>query len=232
MMAWETQILRFLQGPLALLALSVFLAGLIGQSVRLWRRTNAALPPRLKAAADSRDPANGGLRRRWARFLARLRTTAPGASPVLAAVSLVFHVCLFVVPLGIGGHIVLLESTLGTALPALSDRMADLLTLFVLAGGLFFLLRRVLVRRVRVITSWNNVVLLLLALLPFATGILAHHHLVLRYNLMIMLHMVSAELLLVLIPFSKFFHMIFFFFGRFLIVNEYSLGRPRRVWQS
>jgi len=74
-------------------------------------------------------------------------------------------------------------------------------------------------------------VLLALVLLPFLSGLLAHHHLLLEYNQMILVHMAAGELMLIMIPFSKFFHMIFFFFGRFFIVNEYSLGAPKRSWQ-
>jgi hypothetical protein len=72
--------------------------------------------------------------------------------------------------------------------------------------------------------------LLGLVIAPFLTGFLAHEA-IYDYNILIFLHILSAEILLILIPFSKFFHMVFFFIGRFLVINEHSLGTPNRSWQ-
>lgn len=230
-MAWETQLLRLLQGPLAGLALIVFTAGLLGQTIRLWLLTEKVDPARVRVSPDPRHKDKADRRLGLVRYLARLRTTALGNSAVLVPVSLIFHVCLVVVPLFIKGHNVLLRVSFGLALPSFSDGLADLLTMVVLGCGLFFLARRLLVKKVRVITGAGNVLLLLLVLLVFLTGLLARHQLVLDYNLMMILHMAGGVLLLIIIPFSKFFHMIFFFFGRFLIVNEYGFGRSRRTWR-
>ena len=48
---------------------------------------------------------------------------------------------------------------------------------------------------------------------------------------MVTLHILSAEILLVMIPFSRFSHMIFFVVSRFLIVGEHSRKSARRVWR-
>jgi nitrate reductase gamma subunit len=43
-------------------------------------------------------------------------------------------------------------------------------------------------------------------------------------------HIVSGELMLMLIPFTKLGHMIYFFFYRLLIGSEYSFGQGKRAW--
>ena len=46
------------------------------------------------------------------------------------------------------------------------------------------------------------------------TGYLAYHHALLPYTAMLALHILSVELLLVLLPFSKLAHMITFAISR------------------
>ncbi|MCK5099394.1 MAG: hypothetical protein KAR45_14900, partial [Desulfobacteraceae bacterium] len=107
--------------------------------------------------------------------------------------------------------------------------VTDIMTKFVLAGALMFFMRRLLLRRVRIISTVYDYLLLLVAVAPFVTGFMMHHH-VLNYNTIILLHILFGELMLVMIPFSKFFHMVFFFISRFMIVSEHSLGNPKRSW--
>jgi len=104
------------------------------------------------------------------------------------------------------------------------------MTMIVLVCGLVFFMRRLLLRRVRIISTGYDFILLFVAIAPFLTGFLAYHH-VFNYNMMIILHILSGELILVMIPFSKFFHMVFFFISRFMIISEHSLGNPKRSWQ-
>ena len=127
-------------------------------------------------------------------------------------------------------HNILLEEFFGFGFFSFSQSTSHTLTGIVLACGLFFGLRRLILRRVRAITSFYDFVVLGLVVAPFLTGFLAHQT-AFNYNIMILLHILSAEVLLMLIPFSKFFHMVFFFIGRFMIINEHSLGTPTRSWQ-
>ena len=230
-MAFQTQLLQILQGPMVWVAFIVFIAGIIGQSIRLYRLTRRSDPEKLQFIANPRKTKKLAGWRRWMPYLGQLKTTMLGTSPVLSAVTIIFHICLFITPIFLMGHNVLLKAAVGLPLPYFSETTSDLLTLIVLFCGLFFLFRRLLLPRVRVLTTPYDILLLLLAIFPFLTGFLAHHHLLLDYQLLMILHMIGGELLLIMIPFSKFFHMIFFFFGRFFIVNEYSLGMPRRTWQ-
>jgi nitrate reductase gamma subunit len=229
MPASET-ILQILQGPMVWAALGAFAAGILVQTVRLARLTRKA---EIQKAPFTADAARSMPERReeWIRRLARMKTTALGASPVLSSVSILFHVCLFITPVFLMGHNILIRAGTGLRIPSFPQPVSDTLTLAVLLCGVFFLLRRLFLKRVRVITTPWDIFLLLIVLLPFATGILAHHQLLAGYRAMMILHMAAGELVLIMIPFSKFFHMIFFFFGRFSIVSEYSLGRPKRIWR-
>jgi hypothetical protein len=82
---------------------------------------------------------------------------------------------------------------------------------------------------VRILTeAWDYVLLGLIAL-PFLTGLLAYHQ-VGPYELLMILHLLTAEVLLILIPFTKLSHMILFFFTRAFIGFEMGVRRGARSW--
>jgi len=218
------------QGPLVWLSFVIFGAGLIVQTYRykMMTKINGTAPP-----IPEKEMPILKTESRLERFfhkLAFVKLSVLGFSPLLIVISLVFHFCLLITPLFLMAHNVLLENSIGFGLPSFSPHTTHILTGIVLACGFFFILRRIIIRRVRAITTFYDYLILGLALAPFLTGFLAHQN-TLNYNTMILFHILSCEILLIMIPFSKFFHMIFFFIGRFMIVNEYSLGRPRRSGQ-
>jgi hypothetical protein len=71
--------------------------------------------------------------------------------------------------------------------------------------------------------------MLLITVAPFLSGYLAYHQWF-DYKIMLIAHILAAEVMLVVIPFTKLGHMIFFFLYRFLIGGEYSFGQGTRTW--
>jgi len=108
--------------------------------------------------------------------------------------------------------------------------MIDMLTACVIICGIIFVLRRLLSDRVRSITTPYDYVILCLAMLPFVTGFLAYHQLF-NYQIMVIAHMISGELMLIAIPYTKLVHMIYFFLNRCFIGSEYSFGKGSRYWR-
>src|SRR6056297_2661254 len=231
-MAFQAQLLQILQGPMVWVAFIIFVAGIIGQSIRLYRLTRRTEPEKIQFIANPRKTQKISGWRRWMPYLGQLKTTMLGTSPVLSAVTIIFHICLFITPIFLMGHNVLLKAAVGLPLPYFSETTSDLLTLIVLFCGLFFLFRRLLLPRVRVLTTPYDILLLLLAIFPFLTGFLAHHQLLLDYQLMMILHMGFSELLLIMIPFSKFFYMIFFFSAGFSLSMSTASGCPNAPGNS
>jgi nitrate reductase gamma subunit len=223
---------NFISGPLVWISFIVFAVGIAIQTYRFKKMTkeinHSHMIPKKEFSPQSKKPESR--RETFFRKISFLRLSVLGVNPLLVVVSFVFHLCLFITPIFLLAHNVLLEQFLGTGLFSFSQSASHTLTGIVLACGLFFGLRRLIIRRVRAITSFYDFVMLGLVITPFLTGFLAHQN-IYNYNIMIFLHILSAEILLILIPFSKFFHMVFFFIGRFLVINEHSLGTPNRSWQ-
>lgn len=223
-------LLDFIQGPMVWFSFIVFSVGLIIQTFRLLKLTQIKEARRF-APAENYIPQNAlSKRERFSRRLAFLKITVIGQNCGIVMFSFLFHVCLVVTPIFLLGHNVLLDASFGFSLISFSENISDTLTMVVLMCGLVFFLRRLFLPRVRILSTGYDFILLFVAIAPFLTGYLAHLHLF-NYNIMIILHILSGELMLVMIPFSKFFHMVFFFVSRFKIISEYSMGAPKRSWQ-
>lgn len=149
--------------------------------------------------------------------------------PFFTAVCFVFHVTLFAVPLFFSGHNILLDEAFHWSLWSMPDGLADILTVVFLLSGAFLLVRRLVRPEVRILTTAWDYALLILTALPFITGFLAAHRWG-PYEPTMILHLLSSELLLVLIPFSKLGHMILFFITRMFIGFEMGARRGARAW--
>lgn len=150
-----------------------------------------------------------------ASWVVPVRHLIPGTK-LFSIVSYLFHIGVLVVPLFLADHIALWERFLGVNLPAIGYDLADFLTLFTIACIIVLLGFRMFSRRLRSMSRRADYTLLLLVLVPFATGYLAMHP---RYNplpwdAMMLIHLLSAELLFVTIPFTKLAHIVLFFFDR------------------
>jgi nitrate reductase gamma subunit len=149
-----------------------------------------------------------------------VRHMQPGTG-VFTASSFLMHIGIVLVPPFLIDHIVLWESFLGVRLPAVGREVADVLTLLTIACGLLLLSLRTFAARHRMVSRPADYVLLLLVVLPFLSGYLAGHPGVnpFPWNAMMLTHLLSAELLLVLMPFTKLAHVVLFFFDRISAVH-------------
>lgn len=223
----------FIRGPLVWVSFIVFFIGLIYQVFNFLAMTekhekviyNPRPRKKIKPAAFSLEA--------FLNLVAKIKLSIVGVNPVMLIVTTVFHICLIVVPIFLLAHNILLDNSIGISFFSFSEKFTDYMTIVFMACGLFFLLRRIFVARVRAITTFYDYVILFLATAPFITGYLAYHQLLpdlVSYRLMISLHILSGELMLMAVPFTKFVHMVFFFIFRFMVVSEYSLGKGERTW--
>ena len=140
-------------------------------------------------------------------------------NPVFILCVYLFHLCLIVVPIWLGGHVSLWEeSRFGWSWSSLPDKWADWMTLLLLAISIFFILRRALLPDLRIITTLADYLMIVVTALPFATGYFLTHgtldSIAFLGDNMRLLHVLSAELMLILIPFTRLSHSVLFFFSR------------------
>ena len=149
--------------------------------------------------------------------------------PVFTLMVFVFHVTLLAVPLFFYAHNILWDEAFGIRLWSMPNLWADVMSVTLIASIMYLIIRRIVRSEVRILTGAWDYILLGITALPFLTGFLAYHQLG-PYEPIMIAHVLTAELLLILIPFTKLGHMILFFFTRAFIGFEMGGRRGARSW--
>ncbi len=149
--------------------------------------------------------------------------------PVLTIVTFAFHICLILTPVFLLAHIILWDEAWNISWWALPDGFADIMTLVVIAACIFFLVRRISLPEVQYVTAASDYVILLIVAAPFVTGFVAYHQWF-HYPFFLNLHILSGEIMLVAIPFTRLSHMIFSVFTRAYMGSEFGGIRHAKDW--
>ncbi len=150
-------------------------------------------------------------------------------NPIFTGVAFFFHIAFFVLLIFVSAHQIMIEEGFGIGWFTIPDFVADIIAFAVIAACIFFGVRRVVRPEVSYVTDWTDFALLSLVAAPFVTGVLAYHQLG-NYMLMVVLHMLSAELLLVAIPFTRLSHMLLAPLTRAYIGSEFGMVRHVKDW--
>jgi len=149
--------------------------------------------------------------------------------PFFTIISFVFHLCVVILPIFLLAHTVLWYESWEIQWWSLPDLLADLMALWVILACVYFIFRRLHIREVKQVTRPMDFGLLIIILLTFLTGFLAYHQWG-PYRSILILHIISSEILLVVLPFSKLGHMLFFGFSRAYMGSEFGKVLEPRDW--
>jgi nitrate reductase gamma subunit len=163
------------------------------------------------------------------RWMTPFATENMRRNPVLTLVAFAFHICLLVSPVFLLAHVVLIEEAWSLNWWTLPDSAAILMAVIVIIGCLFFLVRRRISPEVRYVTSLSDYILLAVVAAPFVTGIFSHYQWF-NYPLLTILHILSGEILLVAVPFTRLSHMLFALLTRAYMGSEFGGIRHARDW--
>ena len=150
-------------------------------------------------------------------------------NPVMTVVTFLFHICLILIPIFLFAHIMLWKEAWNISWWFLPDIIADIMTLIVIGSCIFFGIRRIRLPEVRYLTSRSDFVILGIVAAPFITGFLAYHQW-LGDQWMLILHILSGEIMLAAIPFTRLSHAIFFVFTRGYMGSEFGAVRHAKDW--
>jgi nitrate reductase gamma subunit len=130
--------------------------------------------------------------------------------PAYSTISLFFHVGLLLVPLFLAAHVLLWKRGVGFAWPAIPQRLANDLTVVVIGAGLGLVCGRLLSSGSRKLSRRQDVAWPLLLVLPFVTGYICANLAIgpKAYDTMMLVHVYSADLIMLLIPFTKIAHCV------------------------
>ncbi|EPR41965.1 hypothetical protein dsx2_2969 [Desulfovibrio sp. X2] len=149
--------------------------------------------------------------------------------PGTTLLTFAFHFCLIFAPLFALGHVVTLAYNWGMGWPSVSDPVTDGLTIVFLIAAAGLLVRRLTKPEVRIVTGPADWLLWAVTVLPFLTGYLAAHKLLLAPDTMLMVHVLTGGIMLICLPFTRLAHAFLFFFGRAFIGSEFA-RRGTKTW--
>ena len=200
--------LLFIKGPMFSLAVAIFALGIL---VRLFEIL--ALGRAHNYAAARGNEILPGLKTVYRRFNPDPGTFKRSTFDVL--VGTLWHVGFILILLLFIPHIELLEGTLGLSWPGLPNPMVDAVTAITLLGLFAVLIHRLRHPVKRFLSTREDYLIWLLTFLPVLTGYLAYHRLINPYPLALGLHILSAEILLMVLPFTKLTHIFTAFVARY-----------------
>ena len=216
-------IYSFVAGPLAWVAFLLFFGGLIFRLIQillLVNKTEKFIFTYMSLKYSLRSILH---------WMIPFATTNWRRQPLLTVVTFIFHICLLLTPIFLLSHIVLWDESWDLRWWALPDGLADIMTVLVIFGSLYFLIRRLTQPEVQFVTDWTDYMLLALVATPFVTGFIAYHQ---WFGLqwMTIVHMVSGEIALAVMPFTRLVHMIFAPLTRAYMGSEFGKVRHAKDW--
>ena len=199
MEAW----IEWARGPLFWAALTFMVLGLLRHlAITIWdiglavrRAGDKNIPYRQLALTTVK----------WLIPVSKLRNRAG-----LSLTTLAFHVSVLLVPLFLAGHISLWKRGTGLSWPALPNMVADILTVVAVAAVAALILERSLARASRSLSRFQDYALPVVIAVPFVSGFLVMHpHLnPYSFHAMLLVHVVSADIVLILVPLTKITHCV------------------------
>lgn len=210
-------------GPLAWLSFALFLGGSLFRFTCLYR---------LAKKKDSAVFEYMSLRyalRSIAHWLTPFATRNMRLNPAMTIVTFAFHLCLFIAPLFLFAHVILIQESFGFHFPTLPNAVADIFSIIVVLSCLFFAGRRIFLPEVKYLTTWVDIAILVAVAAPFFTGVWVYHQWA-GFQTMTLIHILSGELMIAIIPFTKLFHMFLFPFIRGYIGSEFGSVRMAKDW--
>lgn len=217
------ELYRLAAGPLAWAAFIIFAGGSLFRLIRL-----VHLVYRKERFIFSYMSLKFSLRS-ILHWLAPFGTVNWRLHPWLTIVTFAFHICLVLSPVLLLAHIVLWDEAWNLSWWALPDGLAVVMALIVIAGCVFFFIRRRVTPEVAYVTSASDYVILTIVAAPFITGLIAFFQWF-DVRIFTVLHILTGEIMLAAIPFTRISHMLFAPLTRAYMGSEFGGIRHARDW--
>jgi nitrate reductase gamma subunit len=205
---------EFVRGPLAMLSFAVLI---IGSCFRLASFYLKGTNPKMLYPKQN---LTNGLRSVFTGIIP-FATRFMRERPIFTTITVLFHLSVLLIPIFLMAHIVLWFESYDILWPNISNRVADIMTVFVLLSCIFFFIRRLVIPEIKMVSQPQDFVLLILIFIAFLTGFLAFHQMG-PYRPFLIFHILSSEILIAMIPFSRLWHMIVYPFSRYYMGADFG----------
>jgi len=212
----EVDLLSWVRGPGFKIAVAIFLFGVVYRFLEMW------LLGKKRDLAKARAPGFGaGVRTMFTR-------SKPGAEELrdggfVLFTSWIFHLGFVLTLFFLVPHIDLFRSVFGFGWPGLPKGLITVVAMLSIVAMVALLVHRFFHAVRRFLGKAMDYVAWTATFLPLLTGYMAAHTPVVSYPTMLALHILSFEVFLVLIPFTKLMHMFTVWVSRYF--NGAAFGR-------
>jgi nitrate reductase gamma subunit len=206
-MMTETELLTWVRGPGFQIASIIFAAGItlrVVEILMLGRKKNLA---EAKGAEMS-----SGLRTIVSRTVPDASTFKRSAFTVITGY--VFHIGLFVVIFLYAPHILFFKDVAHISWPALPSTVIDAVAVITIIALAALLVHRLKDPVKRFLSTFDDYISWFVTILPLITGYIAFHRIGMPAPSLIAIHLLSVELLMIVLPFTKLMHLFTIFLAR------------------
>ncbi len=214
---------NFVRGPLAWVAFIIFIGGILYRLVSM-----IILAKKKDVVVFEYFSLYYGLRS-ILHWITPFGTVNWRKRPVFTIVTFSFHICLLLAPIFLLAHIILWDESFNLTWWSLPDSVADIMAIIVVVACGYYLWRRLTQPEVNFVTFGSDYIILAIVAAPFITGFLAYHQWV-EYKFMLILHILSGEIMLAAIPFTRLSHMFYSPFTRAYLGSEFGGVRHVKDW--
>jgi len=201
------EFLLWTKGPMFDWAIAIFALGIFARILEIFmlgRKTNYAEPK-----GSEWGPG----------FKTMLTRTAPDAGTFKRAgfdvlVGWIWHIGFLLVLFLFIPHIELINSVLGLSWPGLPNPIVDAISAVTIVALIGALVHRIMHPVKQHLSTKEDYLIWTVTFLPVLTGYIAYHRLIDPYPLALGLHILSVEVFLIVLPFTKLTHMFTAFIAR------------------
>jgi nitrate reductase gamma subunit len=209
------EFLNWVRGPGLGIAFAIMLLGIVARLVELF--LTGRKPDLSVARAGGLWP---GLRTIVTRSLG---THGQLKSPLVFFGGYVFHIGFFVTLLLFVPHILLFKGVTGWSWGGLPNSVVDGVAVITIAALVALLVHRLVDPVRRLLANFGDYYSWAVTVAPLITGYFAVHRMVLPYTEMLAIHILSVEILMISLPFTKLIHTVTFAISRYY--NGATAGR-------
>lgn len=196
-------------------ALIILIAGIIIRLIEIFslgRKTDLALP--------RENSPGSGWKTIWTRSFNF--TVSRPANIATFIGGYIFHLGFFVVLFLSIPHIEIFQSLLSISWPGIATSIIDFVAVVTMISMVFLLIDRLTNPVKKQLNTAGDYIAWTVTFLPLVTGYMAYHHLWAPYTQILALHILSVELLMVVLPFTKLTHTFTLFISRWYNGDQFA----------
>ncbi|MCW8825749.1 MAG: hypothetical protein OQK78_04920 [Gammaproteobacteria bacterium] len=214
-MGEANELLLWAKGPAFEWALGIMIFGIVIRLIEIF-----SLGRRVDYSVARENSPGSGLKTIFSRSY-KVELSTPQVTRTVIT-GYIFHIGLLITVALFIPHIEIWRSIIGFGWPGLPTSIVDFVAVITMLTLLVVLVDRLTNPVKKQLSTIGDYLAWLVTFLPLLTGYLTYHHLGLPYTEMLAIHIISVELLMIILPFTKLIHSVTIFIARWYNGDQFA----------